>query len=69
MTPELQSQIAIWRAKCADGTMTLDDYKAAILLMRGERKSASTPSEQARRTKARAAIKSADEMLDELGSI
>lgn len=69
MSPELQSQIAVWRAKCADGTMTLDDYKRAILVMRGERRSAATSSEQSRRTKAKAQIKSADEMLDELGSI
>jgi len=69
MTPELNAKIAIWRAKAVEGTLTLEEMREAVLAMREGRKGASVTSEQSRRTKAKAQIKSADEMLDELGSI
>ena len=69
MSPELNSKIAIWRAKCADGTITLDEYKEAIKALRGDRSSAHAASEASgkKRAAAKAAIPDADDMLSELG--
>lgn len=68
MAPELLQKLAIWRAKAADGTLTLDEMREAVALMRGDRKSgASAASSGTRRAKAKAEILSADDMLSELG--
>lgn len=67
-TPEIQSRIAILRAKAEDNTATLDEMKEAVRLLRGDRTSAAVTSEKSRRTKAKAEVKSADAMLDELGN-
>ena len=69
MTPEVQSQIAIWRAKAEAGQLTLEEQKAAVLLMRGARKGAVVSSEQARRSKAKKEIPSADDLLKGLGIV
>lgn len=70
MTPELNAKIAIWRQRALEGTLTLEEQREAILLLREGRVNAARASEASRRTgKAKAKIKSADEMLDELGSI
>lgn len=66
-TPELQAKIAIWRAKAVEGTLTEEEMKEAILALRAGRTSAAHASDQARRTKAKAAIPSADDLLNELG--
>ncbi len=66
MTPELQSQIAIWRQKEADGTMTLEDYRLAVRALREDRQSAATAS-ATKRAKAKAAIPNANDLLSELG--
>jgi len=67
-TLETLSRIAILRQKAADGSITLDDMREAVRLMRGDRKSAVTASEAGtkRRAIAKAVIPSADEMLSEL---
>lgn len=69
MSPEVLQRISILRAKSLDGSMTLEDAKEAIRLIRGDRRGAAASSDSARRAKAKASIKSADEMLDELGNI
>jgi len=69
MTPELLSKIAGWRAKEAAGTLTIDDMKLAIAAMREGRLNAAAASDGAKRKKARAVIKSADQLLDELSSM
>lgn len=66
MTPEIQSKIFLFRQKAAEGTLTQEDMREAILLLRGSRRSAAAASETTRRTKARKAVKSADELLNEL---
>lgn len=66
---DLQTQIAVWRQKTQDGTMSTDDYKAAIAAIRGERKSAHAASDQSRRTKAKAVIPDAKQLLGELGGL
>jgi hypothetical protein len=64
-SPELQSKIAIWRAKSADGTITTEELREAIRELRAGRISA---GEAARSTRKRAIaeIPSADDMLKEL---
>jgi hypothetical protein len=69
LSPELQSKISVWRQKALDGTLTIDEMREAIVLMRQGRMSAASASEQARRTKAKAAVKSADELLSELTNL
>lgn len=69
ITPEIQAKIQLWRQKCADGSITLEEMKEAILVMRAGRKSAAQASDGARRKQAKAAIPSADDMLSELGDI
>lgn len=69
ITPEIQAKISLWRQKCQDGSITLDEMKEAILIMRAGRKSAATASDGARRKQAKAAIPNADDMLSELDNI
>lgn len=69
---ETQSKIAIFRQKAIDGTLTKEDMIEAVKIMRGDRKaaaSATASSGTSRRAKAKAEIKSADEMLDELDKL
>lgn len=67
-TPETLSRIAILQQKAKDNTLTMDDMREGVRLMRGDRKSAASASEAGvkRRAMAKAVIPSADEMLDEL---
>jgi hypothetical protein len=69
MTPELQAQIAIWRQKAADNTLTQEEMKAAIIALRAGRVSAAYASETARRKTAKVAIPSAVDLLAELGEM
>lgn len=69
MSPELQSKIALWRQKAIDGTLTQEEMKEAIVALRGDRRSAAHASDKSRRTKAKAAIPSADDLLSELEAL
>lgn len=69
MQPETHSRLAILRQKAIEGTLNLDEVKEAVKLMRADRMSAATAPSTARKAKAKAVIKDADEMLDELGGI
>ncbi|HWV45753.1 MAG TPA: hypothetical protein VN039_07015 [Nitrospira sp.] len=69
MSPDLTSKITLWRAKAVEGTLTLEEMKEAIQLLRGERVSAAQASDKARRTKAIKAIPTADDLLKELGEL
>ena len=67
-SPETQMKIAVWRQKAMEGTLTLEEMREAVIIMRGDRKnSANAAASGARRAKAKAAIPSADDMLEELG--
>ena len=66
ITAETQAKIAQFRAKSAEGTLTLEEMREAVLLLRSDRRSAQHASDNSKRKVARAEIKSADEMLDEL---
>ena len=65
-SPEVQVEIAHLRAKSIAGTMTLEDMKKAVALLRGERRSAVASSESSKRKKAKKIVKSADQLLEEL---
>jgi hypothetical protein len=71
VSPEVQSRLAILRQKAVEGTLTLEEQKEAIIMIRGDRQRAvSSPSgSAAKRSMAKAVIPSADEMLNELGKI
>lgn len=66
---ETQAQLAAWRRKASDGTLTLEEMRRAVDLMRGDRKNSAqaAASSKSRTAKAKAVVQSADEMLDELG--
>lgn len=68
MTPELQAQVAIWRSKAINGTLTPEDELEAIRVLREGRVSAAVSSEN---SKKRAAAKAApapdgNDLLNEL---
>lgn len=67
MSPELQSKIALWRQKAVQGTLTQDEMKEAILALRQDRVGAATASAAAKRSKAKAEIPDADDLLAEMG--
>lgn len=65
---ETQSKIAAWRLKAAEGTLTLEEMKEGIKLLRGDRFNASVAAQSAatKRKKAIAEIPAAGDMLAEL---
>lgn len=67
----VSANIQIWRQRTADGTMTTEDYKAAIAAIRAERLGASSVSAAAKERTATAKRKAApvntDDLLKELG--
>lgn len=67
ISPELSAKMSIWRQKALEGTLSIEDQREAVAYMRGERKGAAISPEQAKRTKAKKEIKSAEELLRELG--
>ena len=68
-TPEQQAKIAVWRQKAMEGTLSLEEQKEAVVMLRAGRRSAAAASEQARRSRARKEIPSAEEMLNELDGL
>lgn len=67
MSPELQSKIALWRQKAIQGTLTQDEMKEAILALRQDRVGAAAASAASKRSKAKAEIPDADDLLAEMG--
>ncbi len=63
--PEVSSKIANWRLKAADNTLTLDEMKEGIKLIRAGRMSAAS-SAAAGRKKKPVDVPKADDMLGEL---
>jgi len=66
ISPELSSQISLWRAKAAEGTLTVEDEKAIIIHLRQGRIAAANASAAAKRKKAIIAIPSAADLLDDM---
>lgn len=69
ISPELQSKIANWRLRAAEGTLTQEEMKEAIILLRAGRISTAYSSDSAKRKKAATTIVHADDLLSELDSI
>ena len=71
-TPEAQAQILLWRQKALEGTLSLEEMKQAIALLRSGRGAASAASAKAKAAKTAAKPKTAvdsDKLLDELGDL
>lgn len=67
MTPDTQTKIAEWRAKCAQGTMTPEEYREVIATLRAGRAGVSQPKAGSRARKSAAAQKpDGDDLLSEL---
>jgi hypothetical protein len=69
LTPELQSKIHIWRQKAIDGSLSLEEMREAIIVLRSGRVSASVASDKSRAKKAVKVVQSADDLLKELGEL
>jgi len=68
-SPEVQSRIAVLRARALDGSITLDDMKEAISLMRADRKGAAIASATSKAKSAKAAVPNVADLLDEIGGL
>lgn len=69
MQPETVGRLSFLRQKALDGTLSMEEMKEAVIMMRGDRASSVRNTDSARRAKVKAAIPDADTMLDELGTI
>lgn len=69
MTPDIQSRIAILRQKCIDGTVTKEELIEALREMAQGRLAAVKASAASKKKAARAEVKPANEMLDELSEL
>lgn len=73
MSEVILSNIQIWRMKSREGTMTVEDSRAAIAAIRKERVGASEVSAKSGVKKAATAAKKApvnsDDLLSELGDL
>jgi len=68
---DLQAKITAWRIKAAEGTLTLEEMKEAIVHLRAGRLGAAQAAGKAAATrkKAIAVIPSADDMLADLDGL
>jgi hypothetical protein len=69
MTPMVQEKIALLRQKAIDGTLTVEETKEAVILLREGRMGAAIASDKARSKVAKKVVLSADDLLSELGEI
>lgn len=66
---ELQMKLAEWRRKTQDGTISLEEMKEAIVVLRQGRVAAAAASATAKRKTAAKVIPSADDLLNELDGL
>ena len=71
MSDVINEKIQIWRQKCADNTITIDEMREAIQAIRKERIAAQETSTKSKAKKADAKAKAqpinSDDLLGELG--
>ena len=63
---EAQAKIAAWRLKVADGTISQDEMKEAIILLCAGRVSSAAAASASKRKRAIAEIPAADDLLGEI---
>lgn len=68
VSPELSAKIASWRLKAAEGTLTEDEMREAILHLRQGRVSAAVAARTSK-TKTRVAAPAAADLLNELDGL
>lgn len=67
---ELQSKIASWRLRAAEGTLTLEEMKEGVIFLRAGRLGAASAAAAAKRAPSKkSAAPSQDAMLDELDDL
>ena len=66
MTPELASQIALWRARAAANTLTPEEMRQIVIQLREGRVAAAATSATAKKAKAKAEIPNGDDLFKEL---
>lgn len=69
LSPEQQTRLAHYREKNADGSLTIDELKEAVIMMREARLAAQAANAASGKTKKKAPTKSADDLLGELESL
>ena len=69
ISPEMQAQVQIWRQKAREGTLTQEERRDAIRLLREDRKGAEGVSAASRAKKAPKAPVNADDFLSELDGL
>lgn len=66
LSPEVASRLAVWRAKAKGNTLTREEMAEAIVLLRGDRKSAMVASTASKAKKAKVALPEGDDLLKDL---
>jgi hypothetical protein len=69
VSPETLAKIARWRQKGVDGTLTQEDMREAIIVLRADRVGAQIASTKSHAKKAPKAELNADDLLGELGDL
>lgn len=69
LTPEMQMKVIEWRRKVKDGTITLDEMKEAIKLLRENRVTVGVAPKKSRSTKVKPESIDSDALLNELGGL
>jgi hypothetical protein len=67
LPPETQARISLLRVKASEGTLTLEEMQEAVQLLREGRIGAAITSARSKSKAAAKKIKTADELLNELG--
>lgn len=68
LSPEQQTRLALYRSKNADGTLTIDELKEAVIMMREARVAAQVANASSGKAKKKP-TKSADDLLGELENL
>ena len=69
LSPEMQSKVQLWRQKAREGTLTTEERREAIQLLRHDRIGAAQVSTASRAKKAPKAPINADDLLSELDNL
>ena len=69
-SPELLNQLALWRQKSTDGTITLNEMREAVKIIRANRESAGDAAKASKTKKTPSGpAKSASDLLGELNGL